>query len=96
MIFHDSTIFFLSEHQNKAEYKNLHGSEVLSSDFPSLKTSAASIASTASTTSVASMTFTASFHQKYTAPDGWIPPGNQITNTGLFFVEWIIKNPNFH
>ena len=56
--------FFLSKHQNKAELKNLHGSEVLSSDFPSLKNSAASMASTASTTSMASMTFTASFHQK--------------------------------
>ena len=36
------------------------------------------------------------FLKKITAPDGWIPPDNQITNTGLFFVEWIIKNPNFH
>ena len=55
--------FFLSKHQNKAEFKNQYGSEVLSSDFPGLKTFAASMASTASTTSVASMNFTASFHQ---------------------------------
>jgi hypothetical protein len=38
--------------------------EVLNSDFPGVKTSAASMTLTASTTSVASMTSTASFHQK--------------------------------
>ena len=43
---------FFSEHQNNAEFKNLDDSEVLSSNFPGLKTSAAS------------MTSTASFHQK--------------------------------
>ena len=62
LIFHDSIpkiIFF--KHQNKAELKN---SEVLSCDFPGLRTSAASMTSTASTTSMASMTSTASFHQK--------------------------------
>ena len=71
MIFHDSTkkIFFL-KHQNKAEFKNLDDFEVLSSDFPDLRTSAASVTSAASTTSVASMTLTASFHQKNTDPDG--------------------------
>ena len=53
------------KHQNKAEFKNLDDSEVLSSDFPDLRTSAASMTSTASTTSMASMTFTASFHQKH-------------------------------
>jgi hypothetical protein len=64
MIFHDSTkIIFVSKHQNKAEFKNLVNSEVLSSDFSGHKTSAASVTSTASTTSVASMTSTASFHQ---------------------------------
>ena len=52
------------KHQWKAEFKNLDDSEVLSSDFPDLRTSAASVTSTASTASVASMTFTASFHQK--------------------------------
>ena len=78
MIFHDTTtkFFFVSKHQNKAEIKNLYDFEVLSSDFPGLKTSAISMASTASTTSMASMTFT--------APDGWILPGNQMTNTGPF------------
>jgi hypothetical protein len=53
-----------SKHQNKAEFKNLNDSEVLSCDFPGLKTSTASITSTPSTTSIASMTSTASFHQK--------------------------------
>ena len=43
MIFHDSVIFFTSsKHQSEAHFKNLNDSEVLSSDFPSLKTSATS------------------------------------------------------
>jgi hypothetical protein len=65
MIFHDSTKkLFFPKHQNKAEFKNLDDSEVLSSDLQDLRTSAASVTSAASTTSVASMTFAASFHQK--------------------------------
>ena len=65
IIFHDFTqkkIF--SKHKNKAEFKYLDDSEVLSSDFSGLKTSAASMTSVASTASMASMTSTASFHQK--------------------------------
>jgi hypothetical protein len=42
---------------------------------------------------MASITFTASLHQKNNDPDGWISPGKQITNTGL--VEWIIKKHKF-
>jgi hypothetical protein len=62
MIFHDSTQKnFLSKHKIKAEFKCLDDSEVLTSDCPGLKTSAASMTSVAST---ASMTSTASFHQK--------------------------------
>ena len=65
MIFHDSTQKnFFSNNKNKGEFKCLDDSEVLSSDFPGLKTSAASMTSMASTASVASMTSTASFHQK--------------------------------
>ena len=65
MIFHDPTQKnFFSKHKNKAEFKYLDDSEVLSSDFPCLKTSAASMTSVASTASMASMTSTASFHQK--------------------------------
>jgi hypothetical protein len=56
--------YFLSKHKNKAKFKCLDASEVLSSDFPGLKTSAASMTSMASTASAASMTSTASFHQK--------------------------------
>ena len=60
MIFHDSTKkFVLSKHQNKAEFKDLDDSKVLSSDSLVLRTSAASMTSTAS---MASMTSTASFH----------------------------------
>ena len=65
MIFHDYTQkLFFSKHKNKAEFKCLDDFEVLSSDFPGLKTSAASMTSVASTASMASMTSTASFHQK--------------------------------
>ena len=78
------SFFFLSKHQNEAEFKNLYGFKVLNSDFPGLTTSAASMAS---------MTFTALLHQKNNDPDVWISPGKQITNTGL--VEWIIKKPRF-
>ena len=63
-------IIFFSKHQSKAEFKNLDDSKVLSSDFPGLRTSVASMTSTASTTSMASMTSTASFHQKNTDSDG--------------------------
>ena len=65
MISHDFTqkIYF-SKHKNKAEFKCLDDSKVLSSDFPGLKTSAASMTSVASTASMASMTSTTSFHQK--------------------------------
>ena len=64
-IFHDHTQKnFFSKHKNKAEFKCLDDSEVLSSGFPGLKTSAASMTSAASTASMASMTSTTSFHQK--------------------------------
>ena len=58
---------------------------VISSDFPGLRTFAASTISTASTTSVASMTSTASFHQKNTDPDVWIIPSIQMIKTTPFF-----------
>ena len=62
VIFCDSTQnFFFSKHPNKAEFNDMDDFELLSSDFPGLRTSAASMTSTASTTS---MTSTASFHQK--------------------------------
>ena len=63
MIFLDSTPFFSSKHQSKTQFKNLDDTEVLSSDFPGLVTSATSMTSMASTASVASMTSRASFHQ---------------------------------
>ena len=53
----------ISKHQNKAEFKDLDDSEVLGSNFPVLKTSAASMIPTTSMASMASMTLTASFHQ---------------------------------
>ena len=69
LTFQDSTKkFFFSKQQNKAEFKNLDDSKVLSgdlTDFPGLSTSAVSMTCTASTTSMASMTSPASFHQKH-------------------------------
>jgi hypothetical protein len=66
IIFHDSTPKKLfSKHKIKAEFKCLDDSEGLSSKFPGLKTSAASMTSVASTDSMASMTSKASFHQKF-------------------------------
>ena len=56
------------------------------SDFPGLKTSAASMTSVASTASIASMTSTVSFHviKIFTDPDGLIIPSTQMTNTSPF------------
>ena len=51
-----------SKHQYKAEFKNLDDSEVLSSDFSGLRTSAASLTSLASATSMASTASKALFH----------------------------------
>jgi hypothetical protein len=75
---------FFPKYQYKVEFKNLDDYEVLSSDFPGLRTSAVSMTSTASTTSITSMTFTASFHQKITDPDGLIILGTRMTNIGPF------------
>ena len=52
--YYDSTKTFFSKHQNKAEFKNLDNSEVFSSDFQTLETSAASLTSSASAASLAS------------------------------------------
>ena len=63
MKFQDSTQkMIFSKHKNKVEFKSLDDSEVLSSNFPGLKTATASMTSVASTASMASMTSTASFH----------------------------------
>ena len=84
-IFHDSTQnFFFSKHPNKAEFNDMDDSKVLRSDLSGLRTSAASMTSTASTTLMASMTSRASFHKKNTDPDGCIIPGTKMTNTSPF------------
>ena len=65
IIFHDSTPkTFFSKHENKVAFKCLDDSEVLSSDFLGINSSAASMTSVASAASMTSMTSTASFHQK--------------------------------
>ena len=92
MIFHDFTQKnFFSNNKNKGEFKCLDDSEVLSSDFPGLRTSTVSMTSTASMTSVASMTSTASIHQKicwtWWLDNPW-HPNDQYQS---LFVEWILK-----
>ena len=65
MVFHGSTSnFMFSKHQNKVENQNLDDSEVLISDFPGFRSSAASMTSSASATSMASTASEALFHQK--------------------------------
>ena len=54
MVFCDYTPnFIFSKHQNKAEIQNLDDSEALISDFPIIRTSAASMTSSASAASMA-------------------------------------------
>ena len=61
IIHHDSTKKYFV--QNIKIKLNSRTSEVLSSDFPGLKTSAASLTSSAFAASLASTTSTAQFHQ---------------------------------
>ena len=83
-----------SKHKNKAEFKYLDEFEVLSSDFPGLKTSAASMTSVASAASMASMTSTASFYIKNSFL--WFDhPWHQNDQYWSISVEWIIKNHSF-
>ena len=84
---------FISKHQNKAEFKNLDDSQVLSSDFPGLGTSLTSAASAAS---LASTTSTAQFHQR-TSWNWWLEHSwHQNDQYWSLYVEWIIKNPIIH
>ena len=89
--FHQKKWF--SKHQNKSKFNNLDDSGVLSSDFPGLRISVASMTSTAS---VASMTSTASFHKR----NYWVlcfhQPWHQNDLSWSLNVEWIIKNPLFY
>jgi hypothetical protein len=92
----DSTPKILfSKHQNKEEFKNLDDSEVLISDFPGLRTSAASMTSTAPTTSVASRTSIASFYQKLLILmiGSYLAPKRQIS---VHFCGMFIKNSIFY
>ena len=56
---------------------NLDDSEILSSDFAGLRTSAASLTSLASVTSMASKNSTSLFIKELAELDGWIIPGNK-------------------
>ena len=78
VIFCDSTQnFFVSKHPNKAEFNDMDDSELLSSDFSGLRTSAAS------------MTSTALFHQKIYS-SWWLDHCRHQNDQYLsLFVEWI-------
>ena len=94
---HDISWFYpkmlFIKHQNKVNFKKMDAFEVLSSDFPGLKTSAASLASAAS---AASLALTALFH--HTTSCSWCldHPWHQNDQYWSLFVEWIIKNTLFH
>ena len=97
IIFHDSTKnFFFQNIKNKAEFKNLDDSEVLSSNFPGLGTSATSLTSAASAASLASTTSTAQFHQR-TSWKWWLKHSwHQNYQYCSLYAKWIIKNPIVH
>ena len=80
MIFHDSAQkTFFSKNKNKAEFNCLDDSEVISSYFPGLKTSAAS------------MTSVEYFIKKSTDYDGLIIPSTQMTNSSPFLWNGLSK-----
>ena len=66
-------MFCFSKYENKAEFKNLDDSELLSSDLSGL------------TGLYSPQTL---FHQKLPDPDGWIILGTKTTNTGSFLWKW--------
>ena len=76
---------FFSKYQNKAEFNNLEDSEVLSRDYLGLRTSAASLASSALATSLDSITSAALYHAKELPdPNDWSIPGTKMTSMGPF------------
>jgi hypothetical protein len=64
--------------------------------FQALETSSASLTSAASAISLAPTASKYQFPQKIPDPDDLIITGTKRTNTGHFFVGWIINNPIFH
>ena len=85
-----------SKHQYKAKFKNLDGSEFLSSDFSGLRISAASLISLASQPQWPLQPQKPYFTIGLPFPDGWIVPDTKMTNTSPFLLNKIIKNPKFH
>ena len=104
MGFHDSVknIFF-SKHENRIIFalKLMNSRSRMTQKssvviFRALKTSAASLTSAASATSLASTASTALFPQK-TSWSWWFDhQWHENDQYRSFFVEWIIKNTNFH
>ena len=88
MVFYDSTPHSIfSKRQNKAEIQNLDDSEVLTNDFPGIRTSAALMTSSASAASMASTTSEALFIKELPDLDDWIVPGTKMTNVGPFLLN---------
>jgi len=81
--FYQNNIF--SKHQNKAEFKNLDDSEVLSSDFPqTLEPLKPQWPLQPQQPPWPQWPLLPQFIKKNTDPDGWIIPGTKMTNTGPF------------
>ena len=107
MSFHNSVIFFLFQ---KHHLKNILVLRLLNSRtrmtlkssiviFQALETTAASLtsaASVASATSLASTASTALFYQKTSWSQWFDHQWHQNDQYWPFFVEWFIKNLNFH
>ena len=95
MIFHDSTQKILfSKHRNKAEFKNLCDSEVLSSDFPGLKTLQPHWPHRPLQFCWPHQSLQPYFTKNLPGPDDWMIFGTKMINTVPFL--WIINNTIFH
>ena len=94
--------FLISTKVRLKRVEHLLGEEPISSEptfssnFPDIGISAVSMVPTASTASEASIIFTASFHQNKYCSWWFNTPWQPNDQYWLFFVEWIVKNPDFH
>ena len=85
MIFHDSTPpNFFSKYQNKAEFKNLDDTCVLSYDFPGLESLQPQWPLQPQQPPWPQLPLKPHFIKHITDCDGWIIPGTKITNTVPF------------
>ena len=95
---------FFSKYQNENIFVNKimnsrsRMTEVLCSDFLDLRNlcSLTDLSSLCNLTGLDSIYSPISFFKELPDPDSLSINGINMTNPGPFFVEWIIKNPNFH